>query len=168
MSALFTSDVMDKLHHKLTRKSPYAKSIIKYFGNGVKSLLKWMDDHPEYVLIVLSDHGGGAYKGEDSVNLHGENTNGNQAFISFYNPKFSFATNGKMKEGEYAWLNTVDVCSTICMYWHNCSIPFENVGLVCNIKCKKLHLGECCKGYKWSSRCTKGSSDESTAIDIVL
>lgn len=42
---------------------------------------QWVDANPEYLLILVSDHGG---QRPGDAGAHGINTDGNEAFLAFY------------------------------------------------------------------------------------
>ena len=50
-------------------------------------IMKWIDEHPDYALIVNSDHGGQKFYGEDDINNHGLDIDGNEAIIFIYTKK---------------------------------------------------------------------------------
>jgi hypothetical protein len=55
--------------------------IIEKFASDMQYVKQWVDANPEYLLILVSDHGGQS-TGEAAA--HGSNTDGNEAFLAFY------------------------------------------------------------------------------------
>eukprot|EP00026_Physarum_polycephalum_P002029 Phypoly_transcript_02033.p1 GENE.Phypoly_transcript_02033~~Phypoly_transcript_02033.p1 ORF type:complete len:965 (+),score=148.31 Phypoly_transcript_02033:78-2972(+) len=125
-SVMFSGDVVDERNHLTgNKRDPQTLEIIKKFANDFQYVKKWVDDNPEYLLILVSDHGG---KRPSDAGAHGVNDGGNEAFMAFYNPSLSPLP----QEEQDAWIDTVDVCPTIWQFFAGAglSIPAESCGKV--------------------------------------
>lgn len=61
--------------------------IVRTFASDLKHILDWIDQNPEYLLVILSDHGGD-WPTDNVLSSHGPAGGGNEAFVVFYNPKY--------------------------------------------------------------------------------
>ena len=60
---------------------------------------------------------------ESRVNMHGPSDGGNEAFLFFYSPSL------KPLPEQKQWIEVVDACPTIAMYFKGISIPAESIGV---------------------------------------
>ena len=54
----------------------------------IMNLMNWIDEHPDYALIINSDHGGQHFYGEDIIRNHGEDFPGNEGIFFIYTKEF--------------------------------------------------------------------------------
>ncbi len=86
------------------------------------TLINFIKDHPDYLLILSSDHGV-----SKSGNFHGTQHTGrekNIGYFLFYHPSF---VGQKWRE-----IDVVDVLPTLCKYLKGVDIPYHSVGVVQN------------------------------------
>jgi len=82
----------------------------------------WVDEHPDYLLMVVSDHG--ARTGEDKdTAMHGSMDGGNEPFAMFYHANLTPQDAG-------SWIHVSDLAVTQTQYIRGVSIPFESYGVV--------------------------------------
>ncbi|GAM23613.1 hypothetical protein SAMD00019534_067880 [Acytostelium subglobosum LB1] len=92
-SIFFSGDIVDERNHMTGDKyDPITLQIIKTWIEDMGHIKQWIDDHPEYLLLVFSDHGG---KLKSETAAHGRNNDGNEAFIMTYNPRIQPLPAGK-------------------------------------------------------------------------
>jgi len=92
----------------------------RVLNTDMKSLKNWIDGNPDYVLILLSDHGVDEF-GMAGYTMHGESAKGNEGFILMYNPKFV----GKNEIN----VDVVDVCPTLASHLVGVDIPANSMGI---------------------------------------
>lgn len=116
---------IDHLNHSYDKK--YIGTIIDVYGieTTILGLHRWADEHPEYAIILSSDHGGQPYNGQDNICNHGCDLDGNEAILLIYTKelgeeKYRLPTR-KM------WIN--DVSPTIAQVLKNVNIPLEAQGV---------------------------------------
>lgn len=86
-SGLFTTELIDRRGHRLRDKyNKDSVNMINTFGKNLAAVKDWIDRNPEYLLIVLSDHGG-EWEEDNVLSTHGPSGGGNEAFVVFYSPK---------------------------------------------------------------------------------
>ena len=91
----------------------------------VLGLHRWADEHPEYAIIVSSDHGGQPYNGQDNICNHGCDVEGNEAVLMIYTKEL-----GDVKyklPTRKIWVN--DVAPTITQIIKGVNIPLEAQGI---------------------------------------
>lgn len=99
---------------------PKTERMSKVLTGDLKKLKEWIDRNPDYLLILLSDHGVDEY-GIAGYKMHGESTNGNEPFILLYNPSLS-------PKSEIP-LDIVDVAPTLALYFEGIDIPANSMGI---------------------------------------
>ena len=72
-SLIYYNTEVDKYNHLLSKG--HIKTIGEEYNteSWIIKIMKWIDEHPDYALIVNSDHGGQKFYGEDDINNHGLN-----------------------------------------------------------------------------------------------
>jgi predicted AlkP superfamily pyrophosphatase or phosphodiesterase len=123
-SLFFTTNVLDDGIHKTGKQDPKNSEIVEELEDVIIKLKNFIDGHPDYLFVFVSDHGGSQTGGQHEGQLHGIPDNGNEAWVLFYNPSLT----PLMTQG--SWLDTVDVASTIAKYFKGVNIPMESVGKV--------------------------------------
>ena len=84
-SIIFFTDTIDHIIHTSHRDSPLSIFSIYFLEQYVKELINWInEEHGEYALALVSDHGGQLYFGEDALCNHGCNSLGNEAIFFIY------------------------------------------------------------------------------------
>ncbi|KAN0039912.1 hypothetical protein ACTA71_007149 [Dictyostelium dimigraforme] len=126
LSIFFSGDIVDERNHHTGDK--YDKTTIsiinEWFGN-MKYIKQWVDENPEYLLVIFSDHGG---KLTSETAAHGANNGGNEAFMIIYNPTIDPLP----LDLQDKFIDQVDVCSTIWQHFSGSgvSLPSENIGKI--------------------------------------
>ena len=71
-SSVYFTDCLDHYIHISDKNYPLIIYKIFYAEQVIKQIIKWInEEHSEYALAVVSDHGGQIYYGEDSLCNHG-------------------------------------------------------------------------------------------------
>jgi hypothetical protein len=102
--------------------------ILAQYVDNMKLVKKWIDAHPDYLLVVISDHG--QKTTDEEAGIHGDFTReGNEGWIMFYNPNIDKVIS---QPSSPVTLSTVDVHPTIWQFFsaQGASIAAENVGAV--------------------------------------
>lgn len=128
-SMYFESFVLDHRVHEVNSKDA-ARAI--YLRNRLAGDLvyvrEWVDNNPDYLLVVVSDHGQKMSNAE--VEIHGNwLLTGNEGWMMIYNPKLGHPISNSINP---VILNTVDVAPTLWQFFSasGASIPAESVGKV--------------------------------------
>jgi len=103
------------------KKFPYTDMMADTLQSDFKKLREWVDANPEYLLVLLSDHGVDEY-GLAGYKLHGESARGNEPFMMVYNPTLE-------PSEEPFKIDVVDVCPTLALYLEGVDIPADSIGV---------------------------------------
>ncbi|GAM23729.1 hypothetical protein SAMD00019534_069040 [Acytostelium subglobosum LB1] len=123
-SIFFSGDMVDERNHMTGNK--YHPATVQLLNGWIKDMAavkQWVDQHPEYLLMIFSDHGG---KTPNDTGAHGRNDQGNEAFTIIYNPHLVPLPADQQNK----LIDQVDLCSTVTQYFmgSGASIPAENTG----------------------------------------
>ena len=126
-SLVYYNTEIDKNNHLFTKD--HIKTITEEYNTEIWliKLMKWIDEHPDYALIVNSDHGGQKFYGEDDINNHGLDIEGNEAIIFIYTKEFKDNYNKLKLDNIY--YNKLDPSSIISQIFENVNIPLQSSGI---------------------------------------
>ena len=126
-SIVYYNTEIDKNNHLFTKD--HIKTITEEYNTEMWliKLMKWIDEHPDYALIVNSDHGGQKFYGEDDINNHGLDIDGNEAIIFIYTKEFKDNYNKLKLDNIY--YNKLDPSSIISQIFENVNIPLQSAGI---------------------------------------
>ena len=126
-SLVYYNTEIDKYNHLLTKE--HIKTIGEEYvtENWLIKIMKWIDEHPDYALIVNSDHGGQRFYGEDDINNHGLDIDGNEAILFIYTKEFK--DNYDKLKLDNIFYTKVDPSSIISQIMENVNIPLQSEGL---------------------------------------
>ena len=155
-SLIYYNTEIDEYNHLLSKD--HIKTITEEYNteNWVIKIMEWIDEHPDYALIVNSDHGGQKFYGEDDINNHGFDDEGNEAILFLYSKelkeKFDILKNDNI------FYTKVDPSSIISQILENVNIPLQSQGIAYPIgndpllrytayKSKEIQLINLCNTY---------------------
>ena len=126
-SLVYYNTEIDKNNHLFTKD--HIKTITEEYNTEIWliKLMKWIDEHPDYALIVNSDHGGQKFYGEDDINNHGLDIEGNEAIIFIYTKEFK--DNYDKLKLDNIYYNKLDPSSIISQIFENVNIPLQSSGI---------------------------------------
>ena len=126
-SLIYYNTEVDKYNHLLSKG--HIKTIGEEYNteSWIIKIMKWIDEHPDYALIVNSDHGGQKFYGEDDINNHGLNIEGNEAIIFIYTKEFK--DNYDKLKLDNIYYNKLDPSSIISQIFENVNIPLQSSGI---------------------------------------
>ena len=126
-SIIYYNTELDKYNHLLTKE--HIKTISEEYitENWIIKIMEWVDEHPDYALIVNSDHGGQKFYGEDDINNHGLDIEGNEAILFIYTKDLKDSYD-KLKSDDIFYTK-VDPSSIISQILENVNIPLQSQGI---------------------------------------
>src|SRR3989338_7502555 len=119
-SAFFDHLQHGELKSGLFKDAHFTKLGARTLNRDLISLKDFVDSHPEYLLVLLSDHGVDSF-GPDGYRMHGDSEHDNAGFLMLYNPSLS-------SFHDPALINVVDVCATLSPYL-GAAIPINSIGV---------------------------------------
>ena len=129
-SYIFYTDAMDHINHISHRNHP-----LSIFGNYfiekyVKELINWInEEHDEFALALVSDHGGQIYFGEDTLCNHGCNSLGNEGVFFVYTKELGENFEKykmPLEKGEIPIVSLNDFACTVTQALKNTNLPLES------------------------------------------
>ena len=123
ISNYWQTETIDHINHKAGRFTPDVKMACKVFTEKAERVKAWVDEHPDYLLMVVSDHGGRDKDGNTDRTMHGGMDGGNEPFAMFYHANLTPQDAG-------SWIHVSDLAVTQTQYIRGVSIPFESYGVV--------------------------------------
>ena len=128
-SYVFFTDALDHINHCSQRKSPRAAFAVYFVERIVLELINWInEEHPEYALVLASDHGGQTYYGEDTICNHGCNHLGNEGVFFVYTKELGEnydKYNINYKNGEVPIVSLNDFVCVLSTVLKNFNFPLE-------------------------------------------
>ena len=126
-SIIYYNTEIDKYNHLLSKG--HIKTITEEYNteNWIIKIMKWIDEHPDYALIVNSDHGGQKFYGEDDINNHGLDIEGNEAVIFIYTKDFK--DNYDKLKLDNTFYTKLDPSAIISQILENVNIPLQSGGI---------------------------------------
>ena len=124
LGLLYYTPYLDHLNHEYYRHHPKVIGTTLRHEKNIISLMNWIDENPDYVLIVTSDHGGQLFHGEDNFCNHGcvDRNKTNAAIMMIYYKNISVPDTLPEIISHY------DVAPTIAQLIDNVNIPLEATG----------------------------------------
>ena len=127
ISMIYYSTEIDEYNHFYGKNHIYSLLQSYIAEKMIINLMKWIDEHPDYALIVNSDHGGQHFYGEDIIRNHGEDFPGNEGIFFIYTKEFKDNYDElKMKE---RYINILDESTLMSEILLNVNIPLESRGI---------------------------------------
>ena len=97
----------------------------------IEQLMKWIDIHEDYALIITSDHGGQNILGEDIIRNHGIDFPGNEAIFFIYTKELKEHYNELNLAKRF--IHMTDVNEILNQILLNISIPLNSKGFPINL-----------------------------------
>ena len=127
-SFLYYTDNIDHINHYFFKYHKYNIKNIYAAETFIKELFKWIDNNPDYVLIISSDHGGIEVPLEEYFYIHGNYKESNSAIFLIYTKEFKDKYNEWKDNDNNKKINLNDISSTIAQILKGVNIPLENEG----------------------------------------
>ena len=127
ISIIYYSTEVDESNHFYGKNHIYTLLQTYLAEKMVINLMKWIDEHNDYALIINSDHGGQHFYGEDTIRNHGEDFPGNEGIFYIYTKDFK-NNYDKLKINE-RYINIIDESVLMTEILENVNIPLESKGI---------------------------------------
>ena len=97
----------------------------------IEQLIKWVDKHEDYALIITSDHGGANFLGEEMIRLHGIDCPGNEAILFIYTKELREHYDELKMQKRY--IHMIDANEILSQILSNINIPINSKGFPINL-----------------------------------
>ena len=120
ISNYWQTAAIDHMNHAAGRVAAGVLAACAVFTEKAVRVKAWVDEHPDYLLMVVSDHGGRT--GEDKgTAMHGSMDGGNEPFVMFYHANLTPQDAG-------SWIHVSDLAVTQTQCTHTwCVHPVQFV-----------------------------------------
>lgn len=126
ISILYYSTEVDHFNHCFGKTHIYNVLQMYITEKMIERIIKWIDDHEDYALIVTSDHGGQEFFGEDALRNHGEDVPGNEAIFFVYTKELKDHYDELQMRERY--IHITDEGEMIAQILSNINIPIYSRG----------------------------------------
>lgn len=123
---IYYTQIIDAFNHGYSKEHPRTFAAAYAINKGISKIMEWIDNNPEYVLIISSDHGGQAYLGEDNYCNHGCNHIGNEGVLFIYMKDFQ----DTKPISEFQNIDIFEVTNIVSQLIENINIPLESSGKI--------------------------------------
>ena len=127
ISVIFYSTEVDEFNHFYGKNHIYSLLQSYIAEKMIINLIKWIDNHRDYALIINSDHGGQHFYGEDTLRNHGEDFVGNEGIFYIYT--YDFKINYEKLKLSERYINIIDESVLMSDILLNVDIPLESKGI---------------------------------------
>ena len=131
ISILYYTTEVDQYNHFYGKAHIYTILQMYITEKMIEELMKWIDIHDEYALIITSDHGGQNFLGEDIIRNHGIDFHGNEAILFIYTKELKEHYNELNIAKRY--IHMKDVNEILNQVLLNISIPLNSKGFPINL-----------------------------------
>ena len=121
---IYYTTVLDHYNHKYSKK--HYKTIAQAYSidSYLHKIWIFIQENPEFALIIGSDHGGNIFPGNDEIISHGSNENGNEGIFLLYTKDLNIPKNNELK---YEIINRFQYASSIPLIIEGINIPLESI-----------------------------------------
>jgi len=126
ISILYYSTEVDHFNHCFGKTHIYNVLQMYITEKMIERIIKWIDDHEDYALIITSDHGGQEFFGEDALRNHGEDVPGNEAIFFVYTKELKDHYDELQMRERY--IHITDEGEMIAQILSNINIPIYSRG----------------------------------------
>ena len=126
ISILYYTTEIDHFNHVFGKTYIYSILQVYITEKMIERIIKWIDEHEDYVLIVTSDHGGQEFYGEDVLINHGGDIPGNEAIFFVYTKELKDHYDELKMRERYIYI--ADEGEMISQILSNVNIPITSQG----------------------------------------
>ena len=131
ISILYYTTEVDTSNHLNGKVHIYTILHMYITEKMIEQLIKWVDVHDDYALIVTSDHGGQNFMGEEMIRQHGIDFPGNEAIFFIYTKELrEHYDELKMQKRNIHMTDVNEILSQILL---NINIPINSKGFPINL-----------------------------------
>ena len=123
---IYYTTTLDEIHHKYSKN--YWEAIANsYITNEfIIKIQNFINENPEFALIIISDHGGQNFPLDETLNQHGSNIKGNEGIFLIYTKELGDNFN-KLKY-DTRTITRYNYATTIPQILEDINIPINSIG----------------------------------------
>ena len=131
ISILYYTTEVDTFNHFYGKAHIYTVLHMYITEKMIEQLIKWVDLHEDYALIITSDHGGANFMGEEMIRQHGIDFPGNEAIFFIYTKELREHYDELKMQKNY--IHMTDVNEILSQILLNINIPINSKGFPINL-----------------------------------
>ena len=131
ISILYYTTEVDEFNHRNGKAHIYTILHVYITEKMIEKIIKWIDTHEDYALIITSDHGGQNFLGEDMIRNHGLDFPGNEAIFFIYTKELKEHYDEFKMQKRY--IHMTDVNEILSQILLNVNIPINSKGFPINL-----------------------------------
>ena len=131
ISILYYTTEVDTSNHFYGKAHIYTVLHMYITEKMIEQLIKWVDLHDDYALIITSDHGGANFIGEEMIRQHGIDFPGNEAIFFIYTKELREHYDELKMQKRY--IHMTDVNEILSQILLNINIPINSKGFPINL-----------------------------------
>ena len=131
ISVVYYTTEVDEFNHR--NGKAHIQTILHVYitEKMIEQIIKWIDQHEDYALIITSDHGGQIFFGEETMRQHGIDFPGNEAILFIYTKELKEHYDElKMQKRIIHMFDANEIISQILL---NINIPLNSKGFPINL-----------------------------------
>ena len=124
---IYYSTVLDHYNHKYSKK--HYKTILQAYSidSYLNKIYEFINENPEFALIIGSDHGGSLFPGDDEVISHGSNVDGNEGIFLIYTKELSKFKKNINDNNKFEIINRYHYAPSMPLIIQDINIPLESI-----------------------------------------
>ena len=123
---IYYTTTLDEIHHKYSKK--HWKSIVNaYITNKfISKIHQFVNENTDFSLILIGDHGGSIFPGDETITMHGSNKKGNEAIFTLFNNELG--KNYNELKYNIKTINRYNYAPTMPQIIEGINIPINSIG----------------------------------------
>ena len=124
---IYYSTVLDHYNHKYSKK--HYKTMLQTYSidSYLNKIYEFINENPEFALIIASDHGGSIFPGDDEIISHGSNVDGNEGIFLLYTKELSEYKRNINDNNNFEIINRYHYAPSMPLIIQDINIPLESI-----------------------------------------
>ena len=123
---IYYSVRLDNLHHNYSKMHWEAIANSYIINEYMIKFQEFINENPEFALIIISDHGGQIFPLDETLNQHGSNVNGNEGIFTIYTK--DLGDNFDKLKYNVRTISRYDYATTFPQIIEGINIPLNSIG----------------------------------------
>ena len=121
---IYYTTILDHYNHKYSKKHYKTMAQAYSIDSYLHKIWTFIQENPEFALIIGSDHGGNIFPGNDEIISHGSNDYGNEGIFLLYTKDLNIPKNDELKS---EIINRYQYASSMPLIIEGINIPLESI-----------------------------------------
>ena len=121
---IYYTTILDHYNHDYSKKHYKTMSQAYSIDSYLNKIWEFIQENPEFALIIASDHGGNIFVGNGEIYTHGSNVPGNEGVFIIYTKDLNIS---KFTGNKYEDINRFHYAPSIPLIIEDINIPLESI-----------------------------------------